>query len=321
MTAMLRESATERSTTRRRVTPAAIEVPTVALVVLAYGGWLAITFAYGRWPLWVVAPVGAILLTLHSSLQHEILHGHPTRWPALNRLLAIVPLSLWLPYERYRQTHLVHHVDERITDPLDDPESFYWTPEDWARLQPLTRALLRAQQTLAGRVVIGSFWRIGKFLRGEAIALWRNEDRLRAVWLEHLVWCVPVVVWVKVVCGMPLWLYIVALVLPGNGVLLIRSFVEHRAQPHVCARIALVERSWILGPLFLFNNLHSLHHEAPMIPWYEYNARYRRERGRLIAENGGLVYGTYFEVARRYLFKSHDVLEHPTGRVPRVQSG
>jgi fatty acid desaturase len=321
MTATMTESATERSTARRRVKPAAIEIPTLALVVLAYGGWLAITFAYGRWPLWVVAPVGAILLTLHSSLQHEILHGHPTRWPALNRLLAMVPLSLWLPYERYRQTHLVHHIDQRITDPLDDPETFYWTPEDWAHLQPPTRALLRAQQTLAGRVVIGSFWRIGKFLRGEVIALWRNEDRLRVVWLEHLVWCVPVVVWVKVVCGMPLWLYIVALVLPGNGVLLIRSFVEHRALPQVRERIALVERSWILGPLCLFNNLHSLHHEAPMIPWYQYNARYRRERARLIAENGGLVYCTYFAVARRYLFRAHDVLEHPSGRVPREQSG
>ena len=59
-------------------------------------------------------------------------------------------------------------------------------------------------------------------------------------------------------------------------------------------RIAIVEGSWILGPLFLFNNLHSLHHEAPAIPWYQYNARYRVVRDRLIAENGGLVYYTLF---------------------------
>ena len=38
----------------------------------------------------------------------------------------MVPLTLWLPYERYRHTHHVHHIDARLTDPLDDPESFYW---------------------------------------------------------------------------------------------------------------------------------------------------------------------------------------------------
>ena len=53
-------------------------------------------------------------------------------------------------------------------------------------------------------------------------------------------------------------------------------------------------------------------------PWYAFNARYRIERARLLAENGGLLYNTYFDVARRYLFRPHDVLLHPTGRVPAV---
>src|SRR2546429_4789297 len=38
-------------------------------------------------------------------------------------------------------------------------------------------------------------------------------------------------------------------------------FRSHRARPDERERIALVERSWILGPLFLFNNLHSLRSE------------------------------------------------------------
>ena len=296
----------------------AVELPTLLLILATYGAWLAVTYAYGREPLWIVAPVTAVLLTLHGSLQHEILHGHPTRWHGLNRLFGMVPLSLWLPYERYRQNHLVHHVNDRLTDPLDDPESFYWTPEDWARMSALTRGSLRVQQTLAGRIIIGSFWQMGRFLRVEFRGVLRNEGGKRLIWLEHLVWCVPVVLWLKLVCGMPLWIYVLTMVIPGNGILLIRSFAEHRARPRVPERTAIVEGSWILGPLFLFNNLHAMHHEDPAMPWYEYNARYRRTRERLIAENGGLVYSTYFEVARRFLLRPHDALEHPMGRIPRV---
>jgi fatty acid desaturase len=106
------------------------------------------------------------------------------------------------------------------------------------------------------------------------------------------------------------------MVMPANALQLIRSFAEHRARATTRERIAIVERSWILGPLFLFNNLHALHHESPMIPWYRYNARYRLERERLIAENGALVYRTYLEVVARYLFRPHDSLLHPTGRIP-----
>jgi len=302
----------------------AIEWPTLLLILADYGAWLAVTLMYLRWPLIVVAPVTVALLTLHNSLQHEIIHGHPTRWRGFNRLLAMVPLSLWLPYDRYRHTHHVHHVDRRLTDPLDDPESFYWRPEDLARLGPVSRLSIEFQQTLAGRVLVGSFWRIGMFLRDEALAmlhtekraLVRNEQNVRHVWLEHLAWCVPVIVWLKVVCGMPLWIYILAMVIPSNGLVLVRSFAEHLARSPVRERVALVERSWLLGPLFLFNNLHALHHETPGLPWYQIPARYRAHRERLLAENGGLLYVTYFAVARRYLFRRYDVLPHPTGRVP-----
>ena len=298
----------------RRV--AAIEFPTVLIAFLAYGGWCAVTLMYGRWPLWVVAPVGAVLVTLHGSLQHEAVHGHPTRWGWLNRLLAIVPLSIWLPYDSYRISHLAHHIDARLTDPLDDPESWYWTAGDWARLSPLTRAVVHLSQTLAGRVTIGAYWGIARYLRAEWRALLADRHGVRALWLEHLLWCIPVIVWVKVVCGMPLSIYLVTIAIPGTSITLIRSFAEHRARPGVRERIAIVEGSWILGPVFLFNNLHALHHEAPWVPWYQYPARYRRIRERLIAENGGLVYRTYFDVARRYLLRPHDSPLHPTDRVP-----
>lgn len=294
----------------------AVELPTLLLLILTYGGWLAVTSRYAEWPLWLLAPLTAVLITLHSSLQHEIVHGHPTRWKPLNRLLAIVPLGLWIPYQRYRDLHHKHHIDARLTDPIDDPESYYWTSDGWRGLSPLMRIALRIEQTLAGRLLVGSWLRIGMYLRWDLRNAGRGEPGIRAVWAEHLLWCIPVVLWLKVVCGIPLWLYFVAMVIPANAIQLIRSFAEHRARPGVRERVAIVERSWILGPLFLFNNLHSLHHESPGIPWYDLPSRHRRERERLIAENGGLVYRTYFDVARRYLFRQHDAVRHPTERVP-----
>jgi fatty acid desaturase len=294
----------------------AIEWPTVALIVFVYGGWFTLTRAYVEWPTWIVVPAMAVLLTFHSSLQHEILHGHPTRSAAVNRLFGILPLSLWIPYDRFRALHLAHHINDRLTDPLDDPESNYVTPEAWQRRSSFARWIFQLQLTLAGRMFIGSWWRMGWFLASEAKAFARNEPGVRAAWITHLTLCALVAYWVTAVCDIPLWLYVVAMVIPGNGILLIRSFAEHRARANVQERTATVEGSWLLGPLFLFNNLHSLHHAEPLLPWYRYHSRYRLTRDRLLAENGGLVYSTYFDVARRFLFRMHDQPQHPLGRAP-----
>ncbi len=292
-------------------------MPTLALVIFVYGGWLVLTALYTVCPLWAVAPLMAVLLTLHSSLQHEILHGHPTRSRRVNRAMGMIPLSLWIPYERYRQTHLIHHIDEALTDPLDDPESYYWTPEDWAKLNPVARLLVKAQTTLLGRMLIGPFWIVTRFWASEFGAVLRNEHGARRIWAEHLLWCLPVVLWLTYVCQMPLWVYVLTMVVPGMSILLIRSFAEHRALPDAPERTAIVENSWILGPLFLFNNLHSIHHELPTMPWYDYLAYYRANRERVIRDNGGLVYDSYVDVFMRFFLWQHDVPQHPLGRIKR----
>ena len=92
--------------------------------------WLLLTAFHANLPVPVLMVGGALVVTLHMSLQHEVIHGHPTRSRVLNQLLAGPSLSLWLPFERYRATHLQHHRDHHLTDPLEDPESFYVTPEN-----------------------------------------------------------------------------------------------------------------------------------------------------------------------------------------------
>jgi len=138
----------------------------------------------------------------------------------------------------------------------------------------------------------------------------------KRIWLAHALHVVPVLAWLVLVCKMDLAVYVLTFVYPGTAILLIRSFAEHRASFGVTERTAIVENSWILGPLFLFNSLHSAHHTVPGLPWYELPRWYKANRDRLISENGGLVYNSYFDVARRYLFKPHDQVEHPFVRAP-----
>lgn len=312
LAAPLPPAATRSSST----TMAAVEWPTLLLLFGLFAAWGTLTWFHADLPAWIVYPLGAVILTWHSSTQHEIVHGHPTRWPSVNHFLGVVPLSLWVPFERYRETHLTHHIDERLTDPYDDPETYYWTRADWAGLGPLGRALVRAQSTLLGRLTIGPFWNIARWFWSEGRRVIDGAPNARWIWVEHLLWCVPVVAWVTAACGMSIWAYVFGMVIPGTALLMVRSFAEHRARDAVRQRTAIVENARFFGPLFLYNNLHSVHHENPGLPWYRYNAAYRANRDRLLRDNGGLLYNSYFDVARRYLLTPHDTPEHPTDRAP-----
>ena len=295
-----------------------IEWPTLGLIIGIYAGWLALTYWGRDLPLPILMIVGAILLAWHSSLQHEILHGHPTSSRLINRALATPPLSLWLPYELYRRAHLIHHRDERLTDPLDDPESWYFTSEQWNDLPALVKALFRFQNTFVGRMLIGPALAIIGFLLSEIKALIKGDFKNLGLWIRHIIAVALVMLWVTYICGLSPWLYFFGLVYPGTALLLVRSFAEHRAADDVHERTAIVENATFLGPLFLYNNLHSAHHAEPMLAWYDIPAWYRMNRDRLIAENHGHVYNGYFDVIRRYLFTAHHEPRHPTNRAPRA---
>jgi fatty acid desaturase len=67
---------------------------------------------------------------------------------------------------------------------------------------------------------------------------------------------------------MPLWLYFAAFSYPGLVFGMVRSFTEHRWSEHAGERTAIVESNWIFGLLFLWNNLHAVHHSFPTASWY-----------------------------------------------------
>jgi fatty acid desaturase len=276
-----------------------------------YGLWFVATFFHDRLPLWVLTPVAAWTVAWHMSLQHEVIHGHPTRLRWMNSLIGAWPLALWLPFEDYRRTHLTHHRDERLTDPLDDPESYYWRQEDWDALGRTGRFFVRLQSTLLGRMAFGPIWACTMLWTREIKRLVRFDRRaLRDVALHFLELGV-VLFWVIGVCKMPIVKYVLCFAYPGTALALVRSFAEHRAESQVERRTAIVERSWLLGPLFLFNNLHVAHHMRPALPWYKLPRWYAVNRATLLQNNGGLLYVTYFDVLRRYLLWPHDQALHP----------
>ena len=113
---------------------ARVEWPTALLAMGIYGGFLLLTYFWAALPLVAVIAAGGWLVAWHGSLQHEVIHGHPTRSQRLNDAIGWPPLSLWLPYAIYREGHLVHHRDEHLTDPIEDPESSYLTQATWNAL-------------------------------------------------------------------------------------------------------------------------------------------------------------------------------------------
>src|SRR5262252_2644070 len=147
------------------------EAPTYLVALGVYAGWGALTLWYHALPAWLILPLGGFLLALHGSLQHEAIHGHPTRWATINLLIAGAPLGLWLPYPIYRESHLSHHACGRLTDPIQDPESFYVAPDRWQRMSSASRALHWILSTLAGRLVLGPLVVLLRFAVSEARAL------------------------------------------------------------------------------------------------------------------------------------------------------
>lgn len=288
---------------------ARIEWQTLGLAGLIYIAWFALTLGAGAHP--ELAVLGGLVIAWHGSLQHEATHGHPTRSPALNALIAGAPLSLWLPFPLYRESHLEHHATGDLTDPLADPESFYLTRQDWAAAGRFRRALARAQSTLAGRMLAGPAVMIARTWWAEARRVARGDWRRAWMWLAHGIAAAAVMLWVAGACGIHPLLYIGAFVYPGLSLTLLRSFAEHRPAPAHPHRSAVVEAHPLWAALFLNNNLHALHHAEPWRPWYQLPARYRDQRAAILAGNGGYLMRGYAEVARRYLVRVKDSPEHP----------
>jgi len=295
-----------------------IEWPTWGLIAVCYGGWLTLTYGHASIPIWVFAPLAAYLIALHSSLQHEVLHGHPTRNAIINEALVYLPVGLFVPYQRFKLLHLRHHCDERLTDPYDDPESWYVCPSRWEETEPLVQVIKKVNATLAGRLVFGPALAVFGLVRQDINLILTGDRTVARAWLHHLAGTALVLAWVIGVCGIEFWTYVFCAAYPGMSLLLIRSYAEHRAHENPDHRTVIIEASPFFSLLFLNNNLHYVHHNHPRVPWYDLPRVYRARADEFRARNGGYLFEGYGAVFRRCLFQPHDNIIHPMSSKDRL---
>ena len=239
----------------------------------------------GRRPLiWPSYPIVALLssafiVALQSSLMHEVLHGHPTRNGLVNEAFVFLPIGLVWPFRRFKALHLRHHADERLTDPFDDPESYYQALWQHDELPAAMKVLLTINNTMIGRFVLGPWLAMHRLLHRRPQARSREGDRRSATaWVLHaarpgdraagrglsasasrsgsMCWCRS---------GSGQWL------------ISIRTFAEHQWSERPEGRTIIVERS-PLAFLFLNNNLHLVHHTNPTVAWYRLPKMFRDRR-------------------------------------------
>jgi len=249
-------------------------------------------------------------VALGASLQHEAIHGHPSDGAALNAALVFPSLNLLVPYHRFRDTHLDHHINGNLTDPYDDPESNYLDPAVWRRLSGTTRAVLMFNNTLSGRILIGAMVSQAAFMLGDLRAAMAGDRRVIRGWLWHIPAIVPVLLWLAVVGSMPAWAYLLS-AYAGLSLIKIRTFLEHQAHERASGRTVIIEDRGPLAFLFLNNNLHAVHHAHPRIPWYRLPKLYRDNRTRFVTRNGGYVYRSYAQIFRKHLLRPKDPVPHP----------
>jgi fatty acid desaturase len=290
--------------------PQGVEWPTLWLLAATYGLW-------GLGTTWLAAvslPLGilvtAVAVAQFSSAQHEVLHGHPFRRQWLNEALVFPGLTLVVPYGRFRDLHLAHHHDPALTDPYDDPESNYLDPQVWAGLPRSLQWLLRVNNTLAGRMLLGPAIGTVTLLRGDLAAIRSGDRGALAAWAWHLPAVALVLAWLATAGQMPLWAWLVATYL-GHSLLKIRTFLEHRAHEQARARTVVIEDRGPLSLLYLNNNYHVVHHMHPQVPWYRLPALYRANREHYLRRNESYLYRSYAEVIGRHLFRAKDPVPHP----------
>jgi fatty acid desaturase len=296
-----------------------IEWPTLALLAATYGLWLVLVLFGGAIPVWLVVPLLALTVTQHSSLQHEVIHGHPLPNRALSVALVQPAIGLFVPYGRFRDLHLAHHHDNKLTDPYDDPETAYLDPAVWVTLPRWFRRILLWNNTLLGRMIFGPVLAQYAFMRDDWRMFRAGSLHVAVDWLVHLVSAALVSAFVLGAGTVHFGAYVLACYL-GLSVLKIRTYLEHQAHEHATGRSVIIEDRGPLALLFLNNNYHSIHHAHPQVAWYDLPGLFNARREHYLRRNRGYYYRSYRDIFASHFLKAKEPVPHPLYPQPGSRS-
>lgn len=285
--------------------------PTWLLIGAIYGSWFGIASHATRIGLPLAIPLLAVISAWYMSLQHELLHGHPTRFPTFNALFGFAPLAVWFPYAIYRRAHLAHHATPELTDPETDPESFFVSKRAYLKAPRVIRMLWAAHATFAGRVLIGPVLTLASTLFDTYNRIRRGDLQEVPAWTAHALALIALASWLDRQCAIPPLLFLAGVGYPALSIALIRSFREHRYHPDPALRTVINHASWPWRLLFLNNTLHAVHHNLPSVPWFALPAVYRRQAAQYEARNAGYVVRGYGEWWHRFAFTPVDHVATP----------
>jgi fatty acid desaturase len=287
------------------------EWQTWLLILAIYGIWIGLIVAYKSLSPWLAMPALVLVTTWFMSLQHELLHGHPTGSKAFNRLLGLAPLSAWYPYDIYRDSHLAHHRDELLTTPGVDPECNYVEQARYARMSALPRGLRWATRTVAGRLLLGPALTIPEVWADIVNGPRRRGMACVRTWVVHIVLLLAMLAWIHEQSDITPLQYLFGIAYPALGLAMLRSFYEHRPAVAPAHRIVINEASLLWRLLYLNNNYHAVHHDHPSLPWYRIPAMYDADRAGYLQRNGGFLVPGYGHVLWNHAFKPVDSPVHP----------
>lgn len=291
------------------------EWPTWLLIVTIYGGWFSIATHARVLGLPLAVAWLAVFSAWYLSLQHELLHGHPTRSRIVNALLGFAPLAVWFPYGIYRDAHLRHHDDTHLTHPELDPESYFVADDTWRNAGAPLRALLLARNTFVGRLLLGPAFSIAATATHALRKIAAGDLRDVPAWLAHGVALGALIVWLDRFCGISAWLFVIGVGYPSLSIASVRSFHEHRLADTREHRTVINEAGVLWRLLFLNNNYHLVHHDLPHVPWFALRRVYEASREEYVARSGGFVVKGYGEWMKRHAFAqvAHPMHGGPSG--------
>ena len=285
------------------------ELPTWLIIFITYGSWFLLIVNFTHLHPLLAMLLMTLVLTLHSSLSHELIHGHPTENQTLNNLIAYPPIGLIYPYTVFRETHLIHHDNKNITLPGVDPESFFNGAEPWQKRSQVFQYLAWFNMTLFGRLLIGPGVSVVLLTRYALQEIFQSSLRRKLMWTMHFAMTISLVVVLYRIFNIAPWQYLLC-AYAAMSLIQLRSFYEHRPETIPTHRSVIQEACPFFSLLFLNNNYHYVHHKNPNMPWHQIKREYWKNQTQYLTENGQFQVKGYSNWLR-YLFRPINSPVHP----------